>query len=650
MSDRLDQELAQRRLGEGRPEHVEHLAAVGLALLLDLQQQTLEHLALARVLGDEVPQPAHLALADAVDAPEPLLDPVRVPRQVVVDHQVSGLQVQALAGRVGGQQDLARGVVCELLRDLTAKGAAHPTVNRLDRLRPAQQGADPSREVLERVAVLGEDDQLAPLVARAGAGERVSLEDRAQLRPLAVGVGGADARGSLDQIGEVEQLCIQLLDGARRSRRVDQLVFEVFDLLGGELVVVELFYPADGLGRLRLGDHPALEHLLLAALEAPGPALQRPQDRLRARRKPALQDREREADGIAALAVELGGTVHPLSDVGRHLLVEVLLELGELVRDRLGDPLGEQRLALEREQVLLDHAAHHTRGVGGVHLLLVLALEAVAVQQREEELEVLFLAAVRGGRHQQEVTGDVAELLSELEALGLLELATEVVGAHAVGLVDDDEIPCGLREVGLQLLVARELIHARDQQRVVLEGRRAEHGVPQSRREDLESEAELQVQLVLPLVDKAAGGDDQAPLDVLAEDQLLDVEPGHDRLAGAGIVGEQEAQRGARQELAVDRAQLVGQRLDVRGRDGEHRVGQAGELDPLALGDELEVGPVSVEGPRLNLCDREPLLGVAAEDALFELPLRRLEGELDRIATMRVHGDHGDAPPRDYAR
>ena len=88
-------------------EHVEHLAAVGLALLLDLRQQAREHLALARVLGDEVPQAADLVLADAVDAPEALLDPVRVPRQVVVDHQVRDLEVQALAGRVGGEQDLA---------------------------------------------------------------------------------------------------------------------------------------------------------------------------------------------------------------------------------------------------------------------------------------------------------------------------------------------------------------------------------------------------------------------------------------------------------------------------------------------------------------------------------------------------------------
>ena len=120
-------------------------------------------------------------LADAVDAPEALLDPVGVPREVVVDHQVRGLEVQALPGGVGGEQDLDVGVVGELLGDLPAVGAAHAAVDRLDRLGPAEQRSDPAREVVERVAVLGEDDQLAPLVARAGGRERVVLEDRAQL-------------------------------------------------------------------------------------------------------------------------------------------------------------------------------------------------------------------------------------------------------------------------------------------------------------------------------------------------------------------------------------------------------------------------------------------------------------------------------------
>ena len=51
---------------------------------------------------------------------------------------------------------------------------------------------------------------------------------------------------------------------------------------------------------------------------------------------------------------------------------------------------------------------------------VVLALEPVAVEQGQEELEVLLLAGVRGGGHQQQVPGDLAEQLAELEALGLL--------------------------------------------------------------------------------------------------------------------------------------------------------------------------------------------------------------------------------------
>ena len=108
-------------------------------------------------------------------------------------------------------------------------------------------------------------------------------------------------------------------------------------------------------------------------------------------------------------------------------------------------------------------------------LRLVLALEPVAVKQRQEQLEVLLLAAVRRRGHQQQVAGDVAEQLAELEALGLLQLAAEVVRAHAVRLVDDHQIPLGLRELGEEILVARQLIHPRDQQRVLLERRCAEH-------------------------------------------------------------------------------------------------------------------------------------------------------------------------------
>ena len=62
-------------------------------------------------------------------------------------------------------------------------------------------------------------------------------------------------------------------------------------------------------------------------------------------------------------------------------------------------------------------------------------------------------------------------------ALGLLELAAEVVRAHAVRLVDDDEIPVGALEPGLQFFVAGELVHPSDEQRVLLERVAVDAGV-----------------------------------------------------------------------------------------------------------------------------------------------------------------------------
>jgi hypothetical protein len=120
-----------------------------------------------------------------------------------------------------------------------------------------------------------------------------------------------------------------------------------------------------------------------------------------------------------------------------------------------------------------------------------------------------------------------------------------------------------VRQLSQQDLVARQLVHARDQQRVLLKRRGAEHRLAELRGENLKREAELQIQLVLPLVHQATGRDDQTALDVLSEDQLLDVEAGHDRLARARVIGQQEPQRRARQQLAIDRPQLMRQRLDV---------------------------------------------------------------------------------------
>ena len=155
----------------------------------------------------------------------------------------------------------------------------------------------------------------------------------------------------------------------------------------------------------------------------------------------------------------------PFADVVGDLLVQVVLQLGQLVGHRLGDALGEELASVESEQVLLDHAPHDAAGVGAASSCL--ALEPVTVEQREEELEVLLLARVRCRRHQQEVAGDVAEQLTELEALCLLQLAAEIVRAHPVRLVDDRPDPTRFPQLSLEFVVARQLVHSGDQQRLV---------------------------------------------------------------------------------------------------------------------------------------------------------------------------------------
>ena len=90
-------------------------------------------------------------------------------------------------------------------------------------------------------------------------------------------------------------------------------------------------------------------------------------------------------------------------------------------------------------------------------------------------------------------------------------------------------------------------------------------------------------EFVLPLLHEAARGDHEAALDIAARSiSSLHEQSGHDRLAGAGVVGEEEPQRLPRQHLAVYRVDLVRQRLEVRCLHGKERVEQVGQRNSLA--------------------------------------------------------------------
>ena len=393
--------------------------------------------------------------------------------------------------------------------------------------------------------------------------------------------------------------------------------------------------------------------LAQAAFQPLAPPAQGLVDRLRRRRETALKDGQREADRAGALVVlQRLGAVELLAHVFGHRLVERGLGVGELVGHGVGDALREQRRRVELQQVLFHHAAHQVRDVGRMHAVAELALEAVAVEERHEQLEVLFLAVVRRRRHQQEVARELREQLRQPVALGVFDLAAEERRRELVRFVADDEVPSaiGRLQLLLHVLVAGELVEPRDDevgfQEPVAGPRRFELVVGQ----DVERQIEAAIELVLPLLGEASGADDKTALKVAAGDQLLDQQPRHDGLAGAGVVREQEAQRLARQHAFVDGRDLVRQRLDDRGMNGEHRVEQMREMDALGLGHEPEQSAVAVEAPRPPFFDDLQIgLAVAIEQLVADLAGRVLVGQFDSVGPEPLDADDGDDAARQHA-
>ena len=269
-----------------------------------------------------------------------------------------------------------------------------------------------------------------------------------------------------------------------------------------------------------------------------------------------------------------------------------------------------------------------------MHAVAEAALESIAVDERHEELEVRFLPVVRGGRHQQEVACEARQQLPEAVALGVLDLAAEERGRHLVGFVAHDKVPAAIRRLQLVLdvLVAGELVQARDDEVGFQEPVAGASGFELVVGQNLEGQLESPVQLVLPLLGETAGTDHQAALKIAAGDQLLDEQPRHDGLAGARVVRQQEAKRLPRQHGLVHRGDLVRQRLDHRGVHGEHGVEEMREADALGLGDQAEEGAVAVEAPRpADFDDLQLGLVVTVQKLVGDLAGGCLVGQLQRF-------------------
>ena len=89
----FNKKLTQRLVVEDGPasQHMEELSHVRLAHLVDLREQCTEDVALSSPCGHQVPQVTDFCLSNSMDTPETLLNPIRIPWQVIVHHEVSTL-------------------------------------------------------------------------------------------------------------------------------------------------------------------------------------------------------------------------------------------------------------------------------------------------------------------------------------------------------------------------------------------------------------------------------------------------------------------------------------------------------------------------------------------------------------------------------
>ena len=141
------------------PEHIEHLPPQRFAGFFQFIKQHPVHFALAGLFGNQIPKMTDLCLADAVDAPETLFDAVRVPRQIVIDHQVGALQINALTRCICGDQHLDIRVMGERFLCILTILASQSAMNADNGLFSPKKRGDPLLQVAQGIPVFGEYDK-----------------------------------------------------------------------------------------------------------------------------------------------------------------------------------------------------------------------------------------------------------------------------------------------------------------------------------------------------------------------------------------------------------------------------------------------------------------------------------------------------------
>ena len=164
---------------------------------------------------------------------------------------------------------------------------------------------------------------------------------------------------------------------------------------------------------------------------------------------------------------------------------------------------------------------------------------------------------------------------------------------------------------------------------------------------DSELQPEQGTQLAFPVADEPGRRDDQHAANTPAKEHLPHIEPRHDGLAGARVVGEQEAERLLQQHPLVDRDALVRERIDPGrlAREGSVELVPVGQ--PMRFRHQEDSGRIPCEVQRhggswaAGICDRARR-GVPGRDRLLNFS-QPVEGQGPRA---RLAG----FPPMDRER
>ena len=273
------------------------------------------------------------------------------------------------------------------------------------------------------------------------------------------------------------------------------------------------------------------------------------------------------------------GLVVAVAHIVGHRLIQALLRaVAGLPGHRLqpGHARLEQRLAFGVDGCALFGANHERPHPLTVDAALI--REGFSIQQLHQPHELVGLALVRRGRQQQEIGRCFGQRRAQLVAGHLLGAA-----AHAVGFVDDDQIPRrrdqvleALAVVGVELLQAPAaptfhglhrvqgtnhlVVHA---PQVLFLARAAAAPLAEGRQlgrlDELKRLAKVQAHFRLPLAYQPLGRHHQDALHPATQFQLAQHQTGLDGLAQAHLIGQQVADTVAA-DGAVQCVELVRQR------------------------------------------------------------------------------------------